>query len=148
MNQTAPQSIAPYVPALPHPWQPFVPSDPESHARKMKAQLIRIVDLCRGSGRPALYAAPSEVREEVALAKRHDDDESIIDVDVEVSVISPELAKAVAPAKRHAREEEGCLNEVERESLARDLLAYRIAQDLLCARDHAPYALIPYQATA
>ncbi len=146
MNQTTQ-----YIPALAHPWKPFIPSDQKTHATKMGKQLARIAALCAGGySQHVISPRKEEVREEVKLAKTHDDDESILDVEVEVQIISPELARAVAPAKRlsHAKQDDGYLNDIEREMLARDLLAYRIAEDVRLAQVHTPYALIPYQATA
>lgn len=113
--------------------------------------------LGRGNVRPALNALPAEVSEEVNLAAVHNDDESILDVDVEVRTISPQLAAIVKPSGRAHRikTDDGLLSEHEREQVRAERLAYRqdqlarkIEQDLLCAEAHAPYALIPYQAAS
>lgn len=113
-------------------------------------RLSLIERLCRFSDRPALNALPSEIREEAALAAKHNDDQSIVDEDVITEGLSPELARALAPTKRttHAKQDDLMLTAGERAQLAKDLanhrLACRIELDLLCARADTPYALIPY----
>lgn len=77
--------------------------------------------------RPALAALPSEIREEVALAKAHDDDQSIIDVESEVIDISPELARTIEPKGKayRVRLDDGILTPAERREVAAEVAARR-----------------------
>ena len=92
-----------------------------------------IAAFCRKAGKThtvavvAIAALPSEVKEETGLAARHNDDESIIDVDANISIISADMEKATGEARRleyhHAGEE--CLTAHERQLAKQDLMAYR-----------------------
>ncbi len=98
-------------------------------------RLSFIANLCRktrGTKVAVLSALPSEIREETALAKRHDDDQSILDEEVEVAIVSPALARMVKTKVRHLtpkqeldEEAQDHLTLREQGELARDLEAYR-----------------------
>ena len=95
-----------------------------------------IAAFCRKAGRTqtiavvAITALPSEIKEETVLASRHNDDQSIIDVDTNIEIISPELGAVSGEAKRlsyhHAGEE--CLTIHERRQLANEVNEFRCQQ--------------------
>ncbi len=94
-------------------------------------RLSLIAILCRqmgrGSVRAPLAALPAEIREEVKLAKAHDDDESIVDVETVVHDVSPELAAVIEPSGRasRVRADDSILTPAERRQAALDLAAER-----------------------
>ncbi len=95
------------------------------------ARLSLIASICkrlgRGAVRPPVLALPSEVKEEVALASAHNDDQSIIDVDTDVQTISPELASVIEPSgKAHRiRTDDAILTPSERRQLAAEVQSER-----------------------
>lgn len=98
------------------------------------ARLSLIAQIAKRLGksyaRPALMALPSEIKEETTLAAVHNDNESIVDEDTDLSNVSPQLAAILKPGSgrnTHVKQDEGRLSDGERGQLA---------------RDHAPYALV------
>lgn len=99
------------------------------------ARLSFIASICRkvrGTRTEVISALPSEVREETRLAAVHNDDEGILDEGVELSAVSPSIARMVKPKARYLTpkqeldEEEGNhLTPTEHRQLAVDLEVYR-----------------------
>lgn len=75
-----------------------------------------------------IVAAKSEVKEEVTLAKAHDDDQSTLDEGQNITLISPNLArmlKEVPTVHAHHVPFEECLSPREHKQLAEELAIYR-----------------------
>lgn len=74
-----------------------------------------------------ISASKSEVKEEVTLAVVHNDEESIVDPDQNLTVISPALARMLkeVPTVKHHEPYEDCLSQTEHKQLAADLKRYR-----------------------
>lgn len=81
-----------------------------------EARLATIAAICGGVTQP-IHAAASEVAEEAALAKSHDDEQSTLDESDNVTVISPLLAERVEEVNEKMGAESLDLSEAERKEV-------------------------------
>lgn len=80
--------------------------------------------------RVSIEPTKKETETEIKLASRHNDDDSVLDVEANVEIISPLMAKVTGEAVRINKAHPGdeALTPAERRQLARDVNEYRLKQ--------------------